>query len=213
MTTLFTREMTQPLKQGTHYNIIILAAGASTRMGQPKQLLQYNEASLIQHAIDEALAAGAQKVLVVLGAGAEKISEQINKRQANILYNKNWEEGMASSIREGVQQSVLLSANVDAVILMVCDQPYVNAALLRNIVSRHVESGKQIVASQYKDTLGTPVLFQKSFFPELLKLKGDTGAKAILMDNKDQVEPVRFPLGDIDIDNQADYEMLLQQKL
>ena len=210
---LFIHEMKQSLKQGTHYNIIILAAGASTRMGQPKQLLKYNGANFIQHAIDEALAAGAQKVLVVLGSEAEKISDQLNKKQANVLYNKNWEEGMASSIREGLQQSLLISANVDAVILMVCDQPYVNAALLKNIINQHIESGKPIVASQYKDTLGTPVLFHKSFFPELLKLKGDLGAKKILMDNKEQVQAVRFPLGDIDIDNMADYEMLLQHKL
>lgn len=210
---LFIREMKQQLKQGTHYNIIILAAGASTRLGQPKQLLKYNDTNFIQHAIDEALAAGPQKVLVVLGSEAEKISEQLNKRQANVLYNKNWEEGIASSIREGLQQSLLISANVDAVLLMVCDQPYVNAALLKNIVNQHMESGKPIVASQYKDTLGTPVLFHKSLFPDLLKLKGDTGAKKILMDNKEQVQAVRFPLGDIDIDNMADYEMLLQQKL
>ena len=68
-------------------------------------------------------------------------------------------------------------------------------------------------SSQYKDTLGTPVLFHKSFFPDLLKLKGDAGAKKILMDNSEQVQAVRFPLGDIDIDNMADYEMLLQQKM
>jgi molybdenum cofactor cytidylyltransferase len=210
---LFIPEMKQPLKQGTHYNIIILAAGASTRMGQPKQLLKYNDVNLIQHTIDEALAAGAQKVLVVLGSNAEKISEQINKKQANVLYNKNWEEGIASSIKEGLQQSLLVSSNLDAIILMVCDQPYVNAALLKNLVSQHVESQKNIVASQYKDTLGTPVLFHKSFFPDLLKLKGDAGAKKILMDNSEQVQAVRFPLGDIDIDNMADYEMLLQQKM
>jgi molybdenum cofactor cytidylyltransferase len=205
--------MKQPLKQGTHYNIIILAAGASTRMGEPKQLLKYNEVTLMQHAIDEALAGGAQQVFVVLGSGGEKISEEIIKKQAKVLYNKNWEEGIASSIREGLQQSLLLSENADAMILMVCDQPYVNAALLKNLVRHHVESGKPIVASQYKDTLGTPVFFHKSFFPELLKLKGDTGAKKILMDNRDQVQAVRFPLGDIDIDNMADYKMLLKQKL
>ena len=209
---LFIREMRQPLKQGTQYNIIILAAGASTRMGQPKQLLKYNDANLVQHAIEEALASGAQKVFVILGSGADKISEAINKRQANILYNKNWGEGMASSIREGLQQSLLVTANTDAIILMVCDQPYVNAVLLKNIVNQHIESGKPIVASQYKDTLGTPVLFHKSFFPELLKLKGDTGAKMIIMDNKEQVQAIKFPLGDIDIDNMADYEMLLQKK-
>ena len=120
---------------------------------------------------------------------------------------------MASSIREGLHQSLLLSSNVDAVILMVCDQPYVNAALLRNIVAQHVESGKPIVASQYKDTLGTPVLFHKSFYPELLKLTGDAGAKKILMDNKEQVHAVRFPLGYIDIDNMEDFDKLSQQNL
>lgn len=201
------------MKHGTHYNIVILAAGASTRLGEPKQLLKYNDVTLMQHALDEALAAGAQKVFVVLGSGGEEIAGQINKKQANILFNKNWEEGIASSIREGLQQSLLLSANVDVLILMVCDQPYVNAALLKNLVNEYIESGKPIVASQYKDTLGTPVLFHKSFFPQLLKLKGDNGAKKILMDNRDHVQAVRFPLGDIDIDNMADYQMLLKQKL
>ena len=155
------------MKHGTHYNIVILAAGASTRLGEPKQLLKYNDVTLMQHALDEALAAGAQKVFVVLGSGGEEIAGQINKKQANILFNKNWEEGIASSIREGLQQSLLLSANVDVLILMVCDQPYVNAALLKNLVNEYIESGKPIVASQYKDTLGTPVLFHKSFFPQL----------------------------------------------
>jgi molybdenum cofactor cytidylyltransferase len=89
----------------------------------------------------------------------------------------------------------------------------VNAALLRNLVSQHVESGKPIVASQYKETLGTPVLFHKSFFPELLKLNGDVGAKKLIMDHQQQVQAVRFPLGHIDIDNMADYETLLQQNL
>jgi molybdenum cofactor cytidylyltransferase len=201
------------LKPGTHYNIVIIAAGASTRLGSPKQLLKYNDVNLIQHAIDEALATDAQKVVVVLGSEAENISENINRKQAHILYNKNWEEGMASSIRTGVEQAKLLSPSIDAVILMVCDQPYATASLLKNLVAQHIDTGKPIVASQYKETLGTPVLFHKTFFAELLKLNGDTGAKKIIIENKDQVQQVRFPLGDIDIDNIADYEMLVQQKL
>lgn len=210
---LYIPEMKQPLKQELHYNIIILAAGESSRMGQPKQLLKYNDGLLLQHAIDEASAAGAQHVVVVLGSGAENISRQIKKKNANVFHNKKWQEGIASSIREGLQQSLLISANTDAVILMVCDQPYVSANLLRNLVTQHIETGKPIVASQYKDTLGTPVLFHKSFFPELLKLEGDTGAKKVLMDNIEQVQAVKFPLGDIDIDNMADYEMLVKRKM
>ena len=201
------------MKQGIHYNIVILAAGASTRLGQPKQLLRHNDVNLIQHALDEALSAGAQKVLVVLGSGAEAIAETIVKRQAHLLNNKNWEEGISSSIKTGVLQSSLLSPSLDAVILMVCDQPYVNAVLLKNLVAQHLETGKPIVASHYKDTLGTPVLFHKKFFPELLKLDGDAGAKKIIMDNSEEVQPVRFPLGDIDIDNMTDYETLLKNKL
>ena len=174
-------------------------------------MLQHNETNLIQHAINEALAAEPQKVIVVLGSGAEKIQENVNKKQAHIVQNRDWEEGIASSIRTGIEHTMLLSASTDAIILMVCDQPYVTASLLKNLVAQHTETGKRIVASQYKDTLGTPVLFHKTFFTELLKLSGDTGAKKIIMDNKEQVQPVRFPLGDIDIDNKEDYEMLLHK--
>lgn len=170
-----------------------------------------NNASLIQHAIDEALAADAEKVLVVLGSGAEIISNSINKKQAHILINKNWDEGIASSIRTGVENAQLFSPSIDAVILMVCDQPYVSSSLLKNLVAQHNDSKNPIVASQYKDTLGTPVLFHKTVFPEFLKLDGDTGAKKIIMDHKEEVQPVKFPLGDIDIDNITDYEMLLQK--
>ena len=169
--------------------------------------------NLIQHALDEALSAGAQKVLVVLGSGADAIAETIVKKQAHLLNNKNWEEGISSSIKIGVLQSSLLSPSLDAVILMVCDQPYVNAVLLKNLVAQHLETGKPIVVSHYKDTLGTPVLFHKKFFPELLKLDGDTGAKKIIMDNREEVQPLRFPLGDIDIDNLTDYETLLKNKM
>ena len=180
-------------------------------MGSPKQLLMLNNANLIQHAIDEALSADAEKVLVVLGSGAEIITDSINKKQAHIINNKNWEEGIASSIRIGVENARLISPSINAVILMVCDQPYVSASLLKNLVAHHNDTGKPIVASQYKDTLGTPVLFNKTIFPELLKLNGDSGAKQIILDNKEKVQPVKFPLGEIDIDNITDYEMLLQK--
>jgi molybdenum cofactor cytidylyltransferase len=200
------------LKQEAHYNIIILAAGASTRLGRPKQLLKYEDHNLVQHAIDIALNTKPNKVIVVLGAAAGNIAEHINKKQAHILYNDDWEEGIASSIRTAVNVSRALTADINALILMVCDQPYVTSALLQSLVAQHVETGKPIVAAQYKETLGTPVLFHESFFNDLLKLEGDSGAKKIIMDHKEQVQQVEFPLGDIDIDNMADYEMLLKKK-
>ncbi|HUQ66097.1 MAG TPA: nucleotidyltransferase family protein [Flavitalea sp.] len=199
------------MNQKIHYNIIILAAGASTRLGKPKQLLEHNGHNLIQHAIDEALDTEAQKVIGVLGAGADNIIKNINRKQAHILYNEKWEEGMASSVRSAIEYTQESNHSIDAAILMVCDQPYVTSALLMNLVREHVETGKSIVASQYKDTLGTPVFFHKTYFGDLLKLKGDTGAKKIIMDNREEVRQIIFPLGDIDIDSMADYKMLLQK--
>ena len=206
---LFIRETKLSLKQGKSYNIVILAAGASTRLGSPKQLLVHEKANLLQHAIDEALDAEASAVLVVLGSEAQKIAGSIEKKKAQVIINEDWQEGMSSSIRKGVEASG--KTNADAVIIMVCDQPYVSATLLKQLASEHFETGKPIVASQYKDTLGTPVLFHESFYPALLGLQGDVGAKKIIMDNKDQAQAVKFPLGEIDIDEKEDLEKMLQK--
>lgn len=195
----------------SRYSIIILAAGASVRLGKPKQLLVYNNVTLIQHAISEALAAMAEKVIVVLGAYAELISANINTKEIYLVNNSEWEEGIGSSIRVGTQQALKLSPSMDGLMITVCDQPYVNASVLQNLVNAHHETGKLIVASNYMNAMGTPALFHREFFPDLLALKGDMGAKKILMQHKNDVHLVDFPFGHIDIDNNKDYELLLQK--
>ena len=187
------------------YGIIILAAGGSTRMGVIKQLLPYNGKTLIQHAVDTAQGALSQPVVVVTGARND-IFEPDNS--VYMTHNAAWQEGIASSIRSGLNAILKMEPGLDAVIFLVCDQPHISATLLKELIDAHEVGGKTIVASAYADTVGIPALFHKSFFDTLQQLKGDEGAKRIIMQNPDGVAVVDFPQGNIDIDTEADYQEL-----
>jgi molybdenum cofactor cytidylyltransferase len=185
--------------------IIILAAGTSARMGSSKQLLSYRGKSLLQHSIDTALDSLAEQVIVVLGARKEIIEQELDQSNIQLIENPLWESGMASSIKVGLQKLKKILPEADGAIFMVCDQPFVNAELLNKLIEKHIISGKNIVASKYADTLGTPTLFHYSFFDELSKLKGDIGAKSLIKNYKNQTESVEFQLGSIDIDTRENY--------
>jgi molybdenum cofactor cytidylyltransferase len=191
--------------------IIILAAGSSSRFGYAKQLVMHKGESFIQHALAEATKV-VRKVVVVLGANAELIRKEMENIPAQLVYNRYWEEGMSSSIRCGL--SFLLSENpfLEAAVLMVCDQPFVTSSLLNELVTKYEETKKPIIACAYKNTIGTPVLFDKTFFPALLGLTGQSGAKKIIAENIDLTITIAFPLGHIDIDTKEDYESL-QKKI
>jgi molybdenum cofactor cytidylyltransferase len=186
--------------------VILLAAGNSTRLGSPKQLLPLQDNNLLQHAIQTAMDVAAGHIIVVLGANAELMEPVIKKQAVHIAYNEWWEKGMSTSIVCGLNALLQLEPTVDAAIFMVCDQPYVTPALLQQVIDTWHRSDRQIVASSYNDTIGTPALFSASIFQQLLSLKGDTGAKKIIAQNKDVVATVSFPLGSIDIDSKADYD-------
>jgi molybdenum cofactor cytidylyltransferase len=185
--------------------IILLAAGGSARLGHPKQLLKFGDRTLLQYSIEAALASRAQTVVVVLGANADQLQREINNEKVQVVVNKKWEEGMASSISCGVSAFDDL---VEGIILMVCDQPYVTADLLNELIDTHQKSGKQIVACSYGNTFGPPVFFHRSLFGELLQLKGDVGARNIVKQHSDLVETIPFPKGTVDIDTEADYQEL-----
>jgi molybdenum cofactor cytidylyltransferase len=185
--------------------IILLAAGGSARLGHPKQLLKFGDRTLLQYSIEAALASRAQTVVVVLGANADQLQREINNEKVQVFVNKKWEEGMASSISCGVSAFDDL---VEGIILMVCDQPYVTADLLNELIETHQKSGKQIVACSYGHTFGPPVFFHRSLFGELLQLKGDVGARNIVKQHSDLVETIPFPKGTVDIDTEADYQEL-----
>ena len=189
--------------------IIILAAGSSSRMGRPKQLLPYNGKSLLEHAVDTANDADANPVIVVLGANAALLEKEIDEKKVRIAENKEWKEGMASSVRCGITTLLHIAPAVDAVIIMVCDQPFVSSSLLNDLIAVQKNTGKPIVSSQYENAIGPPALFHKSIFPELMKLKGDAGARKIMEQRSNDVATVLFKKGDIDIDTEADYKSLL----
>jgi molybdenum cofactor cytidylyltransferase len=191
--------------------IVILAAGKSKRLGSPKQLLSFNGKNLLQHAVDEALGTGCQSVFVVLGANINLLKKELKDKPVIVIENAAWQEGMASSIRCALQNIMNTILRLDSVIFMVCDQPFVCSDLLLALVEKKQETGKPIAASMYADKKGTPALFHRSLFPELMKLTGDKGAGKLIADNPDKVATVSFPEGNIDIDTASDYELLKKE--
>jgi molybdenum cofactor cytidylyltransferase len=187
---------------------ILLAAGSSSRLGRPKQLLVYDGQTLLQHSLEAANASGLSPVILVLGADAETIQQHVGGVDAHVVVNANWKEGMASSIRFGIETLMNISSSAEGAVIMMCDQPFVTATLLNNLIDSHNKTGKPVVTCSYADTYGPPTFFHKSIFPELLQLKGDIGARSIVKQHANEVQAVVFPKGDVDVDTEVDYEKL-----
>ena len=200
--------MTSELNTVKNCAVIILAAGQSSRLGKPKQLLRYQNKTLLQHAIDTAKLSLIEFVLVVLGSSADTILSETEISRVHVVKNDYWQSGMASTIGQGIQALQTIDATIDAAILMLCDQPFVTPDLLNSLIEKQKETDKPIIASQYGDTIGTPALFHQQFFGELMQLKGDTGAKKIIIQNSDLLATVSFQKGSIDIDTIDDYKAL-----
>jgi molybdenum cofactor cytidylyltransferase len=192
--------------------IVILAAGSSTRLGQPKQLLEFQGTSLVQRITQIAVNAVKKPVVVILGAHCSLIHSQLTHLQVHIVYNPDWSQGMTSSIRKGLMALQYFSPGTEGVIFSVCDQPYITPDLFLEMISVGRNSPKPIVACQYNNILGTPVLFKKEYFDVLLALKDNEGARKIIQSHPESVEAVPFPLGIFDVDTMQDYKAL-QNKL
>jgi molybdenum cofactor cytidylyltransferase len=193
---------------GRNIAIIILAAGASTRMGRPKQLLPYQGSSLIKHTIDNAIASVCKPIVVILGANAVQIRSEISESAINIVDNPDWHLGMSSSIRRGILSLMTDFQAIEAAVITVCDQPFLSSEVINNLVEAYYSTKKNIIACQYEDTLGVPVLFSREFFSELAVLSEDVGAKKLIKKNLQEVLSIPFPLGAIDIDTPQDYEKI-----
>ncbi len=189
--------------------IIILAAGESKRLGKPKQLLSFGGNTFLTSVAKTACESDMQPVIVVLGANAEKIGETLNIPSIHVVKNSDWQEGMASSIRTGLFTLTELFPQVDGIVMLVCDQPFLNHDVIRALVEAQRNSGLPAAAASYGGKLGTPALFHKSLFSELMSLSGDTGARKMLERKREHVVEVEFEMGVVDIDTQEDYERLL----
>jgi molybdenum cofactor cytidylyltransferase len=188
--------------------IVILAAGSSSRLGQPKQLLSYQHKSLLARTIEAAKSTRDGIVVVILGDKHAAIAKDVEPSGVRVVYNEGWEEGMSSSIRAGLS-ALTAHTELDGVILTVCDQPFLTASVLNALRDAAESSGKSIVASAYGDTLGTPVFFSKQHFEDLLALKGAEGARMLIKKYETQVASLPFEKGEVDIDTLEDYQKLI----
>lgn len=191
--------------------LVILAAGASSRMGRPKQLLRYHGQFLIQHGVQTAMHSAAQPVVVVLGANAEQIQPVIAAHPIHVVINAEWSLGMSTSIRAGIATLNAIDPAADGVIIMTGDQPLITTAILNSLVEQSQATSHRIVASEYAGILGVPAFFHRSVFPELLALTGDVGARYIIQQHLNETLPYPNPNAQIDIDTPAHYQQLLQQ--
>ncbi len=191
--------------------IIILAAGSSSRMGQAKQQLVYEEQTLLQRAIQAAAGVAMHKTVVILGARHESLIPDVDSKIVDIVVNPDWEQGMASSIKSGLTALQTLYPQIQSALLMLCDQPFVTTELLQQLIETGSNDESRIVACTYQNTVGVPALFGKKWFDELLNLKGREGAKTLLMQHHEEIFTVPFARGEIDIDIPADYQRLLNQ--
>lgn len=187
--------------------IVILAAGASTRLGRPKQNLIYKSETLLNKVLTAAKAV-ADNIYVVVGANSDVVRSEIAEDKVTVLNNPDWATGIASSIHVAVNHMMQNQPSITAILFLVCDQPHVDAELLKLIVERAEASEKGIVACRYSDTLGVPALFKQQYFNDLLNLKGSEGAKKLLTTFQGDVETIPFALGNIDIDTEEDYHRL-----
>jgi molybdenum cofactor cytidylyltransferase len=190
--------------------LIILAAGASNRLGQPKQNLLFENKTLLQRAIDTGLASHCKSIIVVLGANTNQLQLPLQHENLKIIVNQDWAEGMASSIRVAVSH-VEKNSSFTSVIVMLCDQPFVTPELIEQLRQKQLESGKPLIACTYLDSVGVPALFDRSLFVELQSLKGNEGAKKIIKNHADDLSIIQFENGGIDIDTLEDYERLLKR--
>lgn len=186
------------------FGAVILAAGASTRMGTPKQLIEIEGKPLLVHAVEAALASEAWPVVVVLGANAEKIRPVLAKLPIFITENPAWAEGMAASLRAGITTLRQFSRALDAAVIALCDQPGFSADVVARLVAAQRATGRSVVAARYARRNGAPALFTREHFAALTALTGEEGARALLNGDPAQVATVELPELALDLDTPAD---------
>ena len=186
---------------GDGLHAIVLAAGAATRFGSAKQLVRVAGRPLLHTAAAHAAEVAGSAVIVVLGAHAAELTPLLKHSQASIVINRDWREGLASSIRAGVSR---LPPTCNAVLLTLVDQAAITAEDLRRLVSAWRRQPDYIVAARYGMTTGVPAIFPRSAFSELTALRGDVGARGLLQRNSDRVVRVPMARAAIDIDTPED---------
>jgi molybdenum cofactor cytidylyltransferase len=197
--------------EGSSMNVgaVILAAGSSSRMGRAKQTLQFQGTSLLRRAAVAALDASCRPVVVVTGANAELSRRELDQFDVREAFNPDWESGMGSSVRVGIEDLVNMDADVTAAVLLLCDQPHVTSDVIASLLAAQHTTGRSIIASAYGESFGVPALFNRTLFPELMQLAGSSGAKEIIKRHASEAHFVPFPEGEVDVDTPDDFSRLI----
>lgn len=191
--------------------IVILAAGASSRMGSPKQLLNWGDDSLIRHAIHTALELQYTEVIVVLGANYDLIETKIKDLPITILKNEYWNLGLGKSIACAADYVLKSKPKTQGLLITLADQPLIDSSFLNTIIQGFLPRENQIIATSYNDDKkGVPVLFDAIYFKKLSELSHDNGAKELLKAHESLVKTLKPPVKNVDLDSKEDYENLLK---
>ncbi|MBT8184547.1 MAG: nucleotidyltransferase family protein [Eudoraea sp.] len=194
-----------------HIDIVVLAAGASTRMGKTKQLLPWGKGNLLSNALDAAKTSGARSVNLVTGANAAHILKAIDLEGINVLNNDKWANGMGSSIVCGISYLKARIPECDAALLMLADQPLIDTAYLDRLIKSYEGREGGIIATRYNSGPGVPAIFDKKYFDDLLGLNKTYGARDIISTYESAVFTLDPEGKEIDIDTFEEYEELVEQ--
>ena len=201
------------MNQSPFIAAVILAAGPSSRLGQPKQLIEIEGKPLLQRVIEAFLEAGSmQRIVVVLGANEHAIRSRLQNMygisEVEWTANPNWNSGMGQSLAYGIDYVDNRYIELQHAVVSVCDQPFLDANLVRRLVKQSKRHPQSIIPSAYSGTVGPPVVFPRKYFRDLREVSGKSGAKSVILKHMERVIPVAFPKGTIDKDTISDIQQL-----
>lgn len=188
--------------------LIILAAGGSSRMNAPKQLLEFQGKTLLRRAVETAVETNYQPVIVVLGANFEKTRAEIEDLPVRIVFNADWQTGLSSSIKKGIEKLLKLSPDAPGCLIALADQPFVAAKHLNLFAEKFFNSDNLVIAAEYDETVGVPALFARAVLGDFGELSGDKGAKTVIEKHRPTLQTIRLPEAAFDIDTPSDLRFL-----
>jgi molybdenum cofactor cytidylyltransferase len=186
---------------------ILLAAGTSSRLGEPKQLLRFRGQPLVRHVAEQALASRLAGLTVVVGNRASDVTEALAGLSVAVADNPSFQQGQSTSLRAGL---VAFPRDPAAAMVLLVDQPFVDAGLIDRLIGLYEESGAAIVAPRFGSQRGNPVIFDRTLLPELLMVVGDTGAREVIARHRERLVTLELPNGEafVDVDTWEDYRKL-----
>jgi molybdenum cofactor cytidylyltransferase len=190
---------------------ILLAAGASTRMGCVKLLLPWKNSTLLEHSIEQLKESEIDFFVVVLGANQDIMREKVNFDGIDVVVNSQWQKGMATSIASGVSFLLKKKPEIQSVLVALADQPLLDYKYYNNLIDKFLISKNKIVASSYSDAMGVPAIFDRDYFDDLLNLEGSQGARSLLRGGSVKVTPVNAGELALDLDTRETYNRVYEQ--